>query len=433
MDIDAIELHLRSYRSALKSNLEVAISSLTHSFERMQPILSGADAFKYASLRLPECIAQTKLVILGQNPGVFEAAGFKDIPSWTPAPAPARRRVSYFDPKTGTLAVFIASISDVDDIVNLLIAYQLEYNKTNSTPLDLHLRLLAGSWVDYTKNIQKWYKTIAQTVSDRFHLSRQQIYFVSGQNDFLKTPDTTSIPSSDFLDVNVQILPVSKISIPKLKITHPKKLSQSTALIFNIDYPLGFTAYHILKELLENVTKIKGVYILGKSAVLNSAIGDIQIPRVVFDEHTQNTYLFHNAFNSFFPCLDKTTPPPSPTSPCAFQGSVLTNQKAVSTLGTFLENQALIDKYSESDFTIVEMESGPYLQAITEATYSDPIPKNAIVDLNPAPFDIGIINYTSDTPYTQAYLSTPLPNASLAAASLGSLTILQRIIDLEEK
>lgn len=414
--IDSIELHLRSYRSALKSNLEVAVNSLTSSFLRMEPILSGADAFKYASLRLPPEINQSKLVILGQNPQVFTSAGFPDISSWTPVSAPARRRVSYFDPATNTLAVFIASISDVDDIVNLLIAYQLEFNKTHTPLLDLRIRLLAGSWVDYTKNIQRWYKTIAKTVENQFHLSRQQIYFISGQNDYLKSPDTITIPSSDYLDVNVQILPVAKLNHPQLKITD---LQQSSALIFNIDYPLGFTAYHILKELLENVAKVKGVYILGKSAVLNSAIGDIQIPRVVFDEHSNNSYLFKNIFNSFFPFPNT-------------QGSVLTNQKAVSVLGTFLENQALIDKYSASDFTIVEMESGPYLHAVAEATYSDPIPKDAIVDLNSAPLDIGIINYTSDTPYSATYLSSALPAKALAAADLASRTILQRILNLEE-
>ena len=48
------------------------------------------------------------------------------------------------------------------------------------------------------------------------------------------------------------------------------------------------------------------------------------------------------------------------------------------------------------------MESGPYLNAITEASYDQQTPKNTIIDLNNAPFDVGILNYTSDTPYSKA-------------------------------
>jgi hypothetical protein len=173
--------------------------------------------------------------------------------------------------------------------------------------------------------------------------------------------------------------------------------------------------------MLENVGHIKGVYVLGKAAVLNGEIGDIQIPRLVFDEHSQNTYIFQNCFNSFFPFTNQ-------------QGSVLTNQKAVSVVGSFLLNEALIEKYSKNNLTVIEMESGPYLAAITEATYDTQGPKNTIIDLNSAPLDIGIINYTSDTPYSR-FRSLGVSNLTLNGVEpvyLGSLTILQRIINQEE-
>ena len=172
---------------------------------------------------------------------------------------------------------------------------------------------------------------------------------------------------------------------------------------------------------MENVARVKGVYITGKAAVLNSEIGDIQIPRLVFDEHTQNTYMFNNCFNNFFPYTNN-------------QGSILTNQKAVSVLGTYLENEALLQKYSENNLTIIEMESGPYLGAVAEATYDQPTPRNTIIDLNPAPMDIGIINYTSDTPYSKAKnLGTQhLTLDGVEPVYLASLAILQRIINLEE-
>ena len=223
----------------------------------------------------------------------------------------------------------------------------------------------------------------------------------------------------------IQLFPLKKLnqaSDPRLNIKKPNKISQSDALIINIDYPLGFLAYHIFTEIQENVAQIKGLYILGKSAVLNSEIGDIQIPRLVFDEHTQNTYLINNCFNRYFPFQNR-------------HGSILTNQKAVSVLGTFLENEALLKKYSQNNITVIEMESAPYLNAVTEATYDQQTPRDSIVDLNPAPFDLGIINYTSDTPYSKAKNlgSHRLTLDGVEPVYLASLAILQRIISLEEQ
>jgi hypothetical protein len=236
-----------------------------------------------------------------------------------------------------------------------------------------------------------------------------------------------TIPPTHYLDLNVQIFPLkdllrSRFRDPRLKILRPQILKQSPALVFNIDYPLGFTAYHVLNEILENVSQVKGVYILGKSAVLNSEVGDIQIPRLVFDEHSQNTYLFKNCFNTFFPFPNQ-------------QGSILTNQKAVSVLGTFLENEALLKKYSQNNLTVIEMESGPYLSAISEAVYDQKSPQSTIVDLHSAPLDIGIINYTSDTPYSRAK-NLGITHLSLNGAEpvySSTLAILQRIINLEEQ
>lgn len=249
------------------------------------------------------------------------------------------------------------------------------------------------------------------------------------QQDWQKLQDKLGIKSifpTHHLNSTLQVFPVSSLTKSKnidsrLKISKPNILNNSSSLILNIDYPLGFAAYHVLSEILENINDVRGVYILGKSAVLNSEIGDIQIPRLNFDEHTQNSYIFKNCFNSFFPFPNN-------------QGSILTNQKSVSVLGTFLENQALIDKYSENNLTIMEMETGPYLNAVTEACYDQQTPRNTIVDLNSTPFELGVINYTSDTPYSQAKnLGAGSLNLSgLEPVYLGSLTILQRIINLEE-
>ena len=553
-NISSIENHIRFYRSALKSNLEVTIHSLSASHLKMHSLLHpfGANqkevdfsALVYSLNRLPKIIDETKKIILGQNPEIFEEAGYKNVNKWKEVKAKSRRRVAYFNSQKNILAYFIASISDIDDLTNTLITLQTEWNKFNQllhkyyslyslfkkdlesdkfykkfkvsqkdwqtfisslgpnwdkklkkiykSSLNLKIQLLSASWLNYTKSTQKWWKNIATTVAPAFHISHQEIYFVSSNthsllnaftgfplahqfeilsnlktehpslyqiwtqiqskesllnpNDFIyfaskyflsqkeykaefieaqKKLGILTIPNANYLDITAQIFPIknlvkSKYLDPRLKIKNHLKIEKSNALIFNVDYPLGFSAYHLLAEVMENVKNIKGVYILGKAAALNSEVGDIQIPRLVFDEHTQNSYLFKNCFSDFFPYTNN-------------QGSILTNQKAVSVLGTFLENKALLNYYFKNNITVIEMESGPYLSAVTESCYDQQSPKNTIVDLNNCPFDLGIINYTSDTPYSslQNLGNNELGINGIEPVTLGSLAILQRIINIEE-
>ena len=85
-------------------------------------------AFTYAILRLPDCINSVRLVIMGQSKDVFAQHGFREIESWEQVTAPARRRRNFFDGNE-TLAVYIASRSDIDDLVPILTAYQIERRK----------------------------------------------------------------------------------------------------------------------------------------------------------------------------------------------------------------------------------------------------------------------------------------------------------------
>ena len=63
-EIDALELHLRTYHSVLKSSSEIRIASLQETHDNARPILhinSGGNkidipALIYTSLRLPQCI-----------------------------------------------------------------------------------------------------------------------------------------------------------------------------------------------------------------------------------------------------------------------------------------------------------------------------------------------------------------------------------------
>src|SRR5262249_9271303 len=148
----------------------------------------------------------------------------------------------------------------------------------------------------------------------------------------------------------------------------------SDALIINIDYPLGLAAYHILKIVARSVGQLCGVYAIGKAATLNGKIGDVLIPNVVYDEHTDTTYNFAPAFSS------------ADVQPYLAHGSVLDNQKAVPSRGSFLKNLAFLDALYRDFFTDIEMEAGPYLGAIYEQTFAERSPSGQIVSFLRPPF-----------------------------------------------
>lgn len=133
---EEIELYLRTIYSLLRSTTEVhirtleevhaATSSLLHPDARQQsPDIS---AFIYSLLRLPECMPQVETVVLGQSSPVFARSGFGNVEEWQEVAAQARRRRCYFNRKD-TLACFIASRSDIEDVIPTLAAFQIEWNK----------------------------------------------------------------------------------------------------------------------------------------------------------------------------------------------------------------------------------------------------------------------------------------------------------------
>jgi hypothetical protein len=143
---EEIELYIRTYYSLLRSTTDVRIQSLEEVHANMgsslhamaRSALPDFSALIYSSMRLPIQIVDVQRVILGQSSAGFSRGGFGDIENWEPAPAVARRRRSFFDGKD-TLACYIASRSDIDDMVPILTALQIEWNK-------LH-RLLRGEQV----------------------------------------------------------------------------------------------------------------------------------------------------------------------------------------------------------------------------------------------------------------------------------------------
>src|SRR5581483_9525901 len=87
--------------------------------------------------RLPDGVAGAQLILMGQDVEVFARYGIP-VESWTEAEAPARRR-RWYDDGSGTLAVLLASGSDVDDLVPTLVAFQIEWNK-------IRVRMRAAGW-----------------------------------------------------------------------------------------------------------------------------------------------------------------------------------------------------------------------------------------------------------------------------------------------
>lgn len=133
---EEIELYIKTYYSLLRSTADIQIRTLEEAHASMgsalHPGARGSEidfsAFIYSSLRLPVCMAEVNRVILGQSQEVFKQRGIGDVEGWQPAFARARRRRSFFN-GDDTVAVYIASRSDIDDIIPLLTAFQIEWNK----------------------------------------------------------------------------------------------------------------------------------------------------------------------------------------------------------------------------------------------------------------------------------------------------------------
>ncbi|MCE5207338.1 MAG: hypothetical protein LLG42_03400 [Chloroflexi bacterium] len=554
---EEIELYLRTIYSLLRSTTEVQIRTLEEAHANTNSSLHlGAhkaapdmSAFIYSLFRLPACITQVRKVILGQSAEVFSRHGFTEVESWEPVSAPARRRRCFFD-RNQTLACFIASRSDIDDLVPTLTAFQIEWNKLhtllNALPpqidlpsLDedpstfqelaeslqitaddlqrlktiwgdhfssqlqqiaanqcaLQVRLLNGSLTEYWRSTRIWWDTIEEASPS---LLKRPVYFISSNNhsianllsghilkqrgtmlEWLKRQKSsilleewqaiqsnsvpsnsenflyylykkftqsaegsqilaqqyaderrcaiTRIPSVHSFEVDAQVIDLACLDPqsvdPRLAGEDLSFLHQSDALILNLDYPLGLAAYNILRIISEHVYPILGIYSIGKAATLNGVIGDVIIPDVVYDEHSQNTYLYRNVIRA------------SDVTPFLVHGSALDHQKAISALGTFLQNADFMDVFYREGYTDIEMEAGPYLSAVSELTRPNRHPINEIVNLYDLPFDLGIVHYVSDTPLSKGKNlgAGTLSYYGVDSTYAASLAILQRILRLERQ
>ncbi|MDD5369043.1 MAG: hypothetical protein PHQ40_08160 [Anaerolineaceae bacterium] len=551
---EEVDLYVRTIYSLLRSTAEVQIRTLEEVHAGMNSLLHpearssvpDTSAFIYSLLRLPDCMPKVRLVVLGQSTDLFIRSGYAPE-EWQSVSARARRRRWYYDGDE-TLAAYIASRSDIDDVIPIMVAYQIEWNKLNlllrstqpetiiaagdgdlgamdqlSTQLEmpvddiirfraiwrdqfapnlmdiahrrrnLAVRLLGGSLSQYWRATRAWWEnierkspavlerpiyfvssnshSIANLLSGFARLQEQDLVFhlernqnadlvkewekinqgatVSSRDNFLyyllkrfqdrEGTDTTGlsqeqhdqsigitrIPSKHYFDLDAQVIELRKLDPalfdPRLLNEDFSYLKKSDALILNIDYPLGLAAYNVLAKVAEYANPIMGVYIMGKSASLNARIGDVVIPNVVHDEHSQNTYLFQNTFTA------------QSVSPYLTFGTVLDNQKAVSVLGTFLQTKNYATIFFTENFVDIEMESGSFLSAMYEMYRPQRHPKNEIVNLYPAPFDIGILHYVSDTPMSKGRNlgAGTLSYFGMDSTYATSIAILRRILALE--
>ena len=200
------------------------MNSSLHPFAASEELDLGA--FIYATQRLPQEAPDAKVIVLGQEAKVFKDAGIGPIEDWTPLEAPARRR-RWFDDDKGTLAVLLASSSDLDDLIPTLVAYQIEWNKLRvkmrsldwpkdddpdpadcaaalggseedwsrlrdawgsswgarmrdvaERRLNLRVRMLGGSAVGYARMTRRWWRPVRATLQEH-ELEDRPIYFVS--------------------------------------------------------------------------------------------------------------------------------------------------------------------------------------------------------------------------------------------------------------
>ncbi len=230
------------------------------------------------------------------------------------------------------------------------------------------------------------------------------------------------------LDISAQIVELARLIPdrldPRLRPPALEALKASPALILNIDYPLGFTAYHLLRQAALSLPNLQGLFVLGKAAAMIGRLGDLLLPAQVMDIHTRCRFHFRNCFTARH------------IIPYLTESAVFDDQRGLTVRGTFLHSWEMVKAFHRADFTGIEMEAGPCLTALYEQVHREAPPSDGDADLVlPPEMDLGIIHYTSDTPYNlrASLLSQRLGYNGVEAVYAGALAILQFILDREAR
>lgn len=252
-------------------------------------------------------------------------------------------------------------------------------------------------------------------------LSEQGSAVAERRISYEKSVGIIRIASTKSLDVPTQIIDLKKLAQATKDrnsgIRLPASVAHSDAMILNIDYPLGRTAYFVLNKISEHVSKFLGIHVIGKAASLFADRGDVLIPSFIFDQHTQNQYFFSNSIHAedVTPFMD------------ARNHGVYDNQKAITVLGTFMQNKRMLNQLLLSGITDLEMEAGPYLAAIYELTQPKRYPEHEIISITNT-IDLGIVHYVSDNPLSTNRLDTSLETDGIDATYAATRAVLGKII-----
>src|SRR5438270_491408 len=253
----AVELYVRTYTTMLQSSGDIKIESLVQAHLGMGSVLhplaaqpeSDMGALLYAVRRLPSAIMGCRRVIMGQSPQGFRAGLGADILGWEAVKAPARRRRWYHDGKN-TLAVLIASASDIDDLVPTLVAFQIEWNKLHRSLQDVGLSDEEARRAAHSRaSRQNWLYYGARQVFDA-HPERERLR--KWRAELEAANGVRHVPARGTgVDSAAQVFKLSKLDPsaidPRVGAVDEASLRRSDACIINVDYPLGVAAYHILR------------------------------------------------------------------------------------------------------------------------------------------------------------------------------------------
>ncbi|MBV8527345.1 MAG: hypothetical protein JOZ75_03430 [Candidatus Dormibacteraeota bacterium] len=249
---EAVEVYHRTYTTVLRSSGETALRVLEPSHKAMGSSLHqlaaspelDLGAFLYSLRRLPDAIHRAQRVLMGQSAEVFAQRGHRAVTDWTQVEAPGRRR-RWYDDGSGTLAVLIASASDVDDLVPTMVAFQIEWNKLHAKlrnctreellalqpfgcaelcggstddweqlrevwgtgmsarladiaqrPMALRARMLGGTEVGYARVTRRWWQQVEGIMRSESLLKRP-VYFVSSNSHSLANLVTGVAPRNE--------------------------------------------------------------------------------------------------------------------------------------------------------------------------------------------------------------------------------------------
>jgi hypothetical protein len=543
---DEIDLYIRTYYSLLRSSGDVRVRAFeeAHLYSRSSLHIGALTpapdlaAFAYSAARLPEVMMQIRRVVLGQSVAQFVKHGF-DVSSWQVVRTRGRRRPLRWD-GGDTLAVFVASASDIDDLVPIVTAYQLEWNKLRGalgaidlaaiseadlaaalgtdaegigslraalgpdwrTALatmtgreqDLWMRLLDGSFREYQRSAQTWWRAIEPVLGSA---GPRPVYFVSSNShslanllggyvthhrpaivDFLRRTNPEGIAehlaraeaAGDYgAATNILYYALrAYLHDPK----GPSRMGHTQA--WDADHGVQamlspgridvdaqvIDLARLDPSVLDERVRVPGIERLRES---NALVVNIDYPLGMAAYHHLNAiaggvdeilgvYIMGKAatlngrigdvmiakvvhdVHSSNTYLFRNPFTAHDVSGYMRHGTVLDNQKALTVRSAFLQNREYMDGYYREGYTVMEMEAGPYLSAVYETRAPQRHPVDEIVNLGDAvDFELGLLHYASDTPYSrrQSLLSKSLSFFGVESTYACAIAIARRIFSRE--